>query len=137
MSFWTMCATPVALTLTLRDEGTGFVAVPVGARAGHFGLTGMREHARLLGGELALDLRLPGIDGVETTRLLRESAPNVAILLLTSFDDDPGILEALRVGARGCLLKDTPPAELLAGIHAVARGEPALAPRIAARLLVG
>jgi len=212
----TLGGTAEALTLTIRDEGTGFVAVPVGERAGHFGLTGMRERARLLGGELALDsapgagttvtvtvprppaeqdagvrplrvllcddhalvrrgaldilradsglavvgeagtgedalalvpilapdvllldLRLPGIDGVETTLLLRESAPNVAVLLLTSFGDDPGILEALRVGARGCLLKDTPPAELLAGIRAVARGEPALAPTVAARLLVG
>ena len=211
-----LSGTADSLTLMIRDDGGGFVAVASGDRAGHFGLTGMRERARLLGGELALssipgagttvtvtvphpsgerpdeerllrvllcddhvlvrrgtldilradpglavvgeagtgeealalvpilapdvlllDLRLPGIDGTETVRRLQATAPLIAILLLTSFDDDPGILDALRVGARGCLLKDTPPAELLAGIRAVARGEPALAPTVAARLLAG
>ncbi|MEU7578136.1 response regulator transcription factor [Streptomyces sp. NPDC041068] len=94
-----------------------------------------------LGAELApdvvlMDIRMPGMDGLTATRLLTAdpaSAPRV--LVLTTFDQDAYVHDALRAGASGFLLKDAQPEELLAGIRIVASGEAMLAPTVTRRLI--
>ena len=82
-----------------------------------------------------MDLRMPVMDGVEATRKLRETSPNSQVIVLTTFDDDEQVFDALRAGALGYLLKDAPPARLVEAIHAAARGESFLQPSIAAKVL--
>ncbi|HEX5501716.1 MAG TPA: response regulator [Thermomicrobiales bacterium] len=110
----------------------GTIAV-VGEAAG--GEEALRRVEQLQPDVVLLDLCLPDIDGAEVTRLLLAARAGLPILILTSFDDDPALRAALRAGARGCLLKDTPPADLIAAIRAVARGETVLAAAVSARLL--
>ena len=84
-----------------------------------------------------MDIRMPGLDGIEATRTIT-SAPETAgtrVLILTTFDLDEYVFAALRAGASGYLIKDTPPAELLAGIRVIAAGEALLAPRVTRRLI--
>jgi DNA-binding NarL/FixJ family response regulator len=82
-----------------------------------------------------MDLRMPVMDGVEATRKLCEMAPGIQVIVLTTFDDDEQVFDALRAGAMGYLLKDAPPARLVEAIHAAARGESFLQPSIAAKVL--
>ena len=81
-----------------------------------------------------MDLRMPGIDGAEATERIAAHFPGVRVLVLTTYDTDEDILRAIEAGAAGYLLKDTPLAQLVAAIHAAARGESVLAPPVAARL---
>jgi DNA-binding NarL/FixJ family response regulator len=81
-----------------------------------------------------MDLRMPGIDGAEATERITDRFPGVRVLVLTTYDTDEDILRAIEAGAAGYLLKDTPLAQLVAAIHAAARGESVLAPPVAARL---
>jgi DNA-binding NarL/FixJ family response regulator len=82
-----------------------------------------------------MDIRMPGMDGLAATELLRarEDAPEV--IILTTFEADDYVLRALRAGASGFLLKDTPPAEILRAVRAVAAGDPMLSPTITRRLI--
>ncbi|WP_405793607.1 response regulator [Streptomyces sp. NBC_01506] len=84
---------------------------------------------------IVMDVRMPGLDGIAATRILtgRENPPR--ILVLTTFDLDAYVFEALRAGASGFLLKDVRAAELLHGIRVVAAGESVLAPSAARRLI--
>jgi DNA-binding NarL/FixJ family response regulator len=82
-----------------------------------------------------MDVRMPEMDGVEATRLLTETDSPARIIILTTFDLDEYVYAALRAGASGFLLKDSPPAELLSAIRAVANGDAVLAPRVTRRLL--
>ncbi len=82
-----------------------------------------------------MDLRMPEMDGVEATRAIKAQAPEVAVLVLTTYDTDADILRAVEAGAQGYLLKDASPRELYEAIRAAARGETALAPRVATRLM--
>jgi DNA-binding NarL/FixJ family response regulator len=82
-----------------------------------------------------MDLRMPVMDGVEATRKLRETAHGPQVIVLTTFDDDEQVFDALRAGAMGYLLKDAPPARLVEAIRAAARGESFLQPSIAAKVL--
>lgn len=75
-----------------------------------------------------------GMQGAEATRRIRATAGAPHVLVLTNYDTDADILGAVEAGASGYLLKDAPPAELIAAVHAAARGESALAPRVAGRL---
>jgi DNA-binding NarL/FixJ family response regulator len=84
-----------------------------------------------------MDIRMPHMDGLEATRHITadETLAGVRVLMLTTFDLDEYVYQALRVGASGFLLKDTPPAELLAAIRVVAAGDALLAPGITRRLI--
>ena len=82
-----------------------------------------------------MDVRMPGMDGIEATRRIVESGGRSRILMLTTFDLDEYVHAALRAGASGFLLKDAYPEELLAGIRAVAGGDAVIAPALTRRLL--
>jgi DNA-binding NarL/FixJ family response regulator len=82
-----------------------------------------------------MDLRMPEMDGVDATRLLRERAPQVAVVVLTTHADDDSIFAALRAGARGYLTKDAGAAEIARAITVVAAGQALLDPAVQARLL--
>jgi DNA-binding NarL/FixJ family response regulator len=81
-----------------------------------------------------MDIRMPGMDGLEATRHIT-SATSAKILILTTFDLDDYVYEALRSGASGFLLKDTPPLDLLAAIRVIAAGDALLSPAITRRLI--
>jgi DNA-binding NarL/FixJ family response regulator len=86
---------------------------------------------------ILMDIRMPGLDGIEATGQIT-AAPETAgvrVLILTTFDLDEYVFAALRAGASGFLLKDTPPADLLAAIRIVATGDALLAPGITRRLI--
>ena len=82
-----------------------------------------------------MDLRMPVLDGVAATRRLRAAHPATQVLVLTTFDDDEYVFEALRAGAVGYLLKDVSGERLVEAVRAAARGESALQPAVAARVL--
>jgi DNA-binding NarL/FixJ family response regulator len=82
-----------------------------------------------------MDLRMPVMNGVEATRAIRAAMPASGVIVLTTFDDDEQVFDALRAGALGYLLKDAPPARLVEAIRAAARGESFLQPSIAAKVL--
>ncbi len=84
-----------------------------------------------------MDIRMPGLDGIEATRQITASpeTSGVRVLILTTFDLDEYVFAALRAGASGYLIKDTPPADLLAAIRVIAAGDALLAPRVTRRLI--
>jgi DNA-binding NarL/FixJ family response regulator len=82
-----------------------------------------------------MDVRMPVLDGVEATRRLVESGSDSRVLILTTFDLDEYVYEALRAGASGFLIKDVQPAQLVDAIRVVARGDALLAPTVTRRLL--
>ena len=82
-----------------------------------------------------MDVRMPVMDGVEATRRLAQTGTSARIVILTTFDSDEYVYEALRAGASGFLLKDVQPAQLVDAIRVVARGEALLAPTVTRRLL--
>ncbi|MCX4786623.1 MULTISPECIES: response regulator transcription factor [unclassified Streptomyces] len=86
---------------------------------------------------VVMDIRMPDLDGIGATRLIAadESLAGVKVLVLTTYDTDEHVVEALRAGASGFLVKDTRPAELLAAIRTVAAGESLLSPGPTARLI--
>ena len=82
-----------------------------------------------------MDIRMPGMDGLAATELLRARDDAPEVIVLTTFEADDYVLRALRAGAGGFLLKDTPPAEIVRAVRAVAAGEPMLSPAITRRLI--
>jgi len=82
-----------------------------------------------------MDLKMPGMNGVQATRQLRERFPEVRILILTTYDFDEWVFEAIRAGANGYLLKDTPREQLFAAIHGTVEGKSYIDPSVAAKLL--
>ena len=85
---------------------------------------------------ILMDIRMPNLDGLEATRRIVEERPDgPRVLMLTTFDLDEYVYEALRAGASGFLLKDTPPEQLVEAIHVIARGEALLSPTITRRVI--
>jgi DNA-binding NarL/FixJ family response regulator len=82
-----------------------------------------------------MDIRMPEIDGLVATERLRERTDAPHVIVLTTFDADDHVLRALRAGASGFLLKDTPPPQILHAIRRVAAGEPMLSPTVTRRLI--
>ncbi|MEW2593282.1 response regulator transcription factor [Micromonospora aurantiaca] len=108
---------------TVGEAGTGVEAVALAA-----------EHRPDV---VLMDVRMPEMDGIEATRRIcgDPATAGTRVVILTTFDLDEYVYGALRAGASGFLLKDTPPAELLAGIRVVAAGEGLLAPTVTRRLI--
>ena len=84
---------------------------------------------------ILMDVRMPGMDGVEATRRLTEAGSTARVVILTTFDLDEYVHEALRAGASGFLLKDVQPAQLVDAVRVIAAGEALLAPTVTRRLL--
>jgi len=92
---------------------------------------------RLAPDVVLMDLSMPVMDGVTATRELLQRRPGTAVVALTSFNERSRVRDALDAGAVGYLLKDSEPADLVAGVRAAARGEAPLDPRVARALLPG
>jgi len=99
------------------------------------GAEAVRKAAELRPDVILMDIRMPGMDGIEATRNIVASGGRSRVLILTTFDLDEYAHAALRAGASGFLLKDAQPDELLAGIRAVACGDAVIAPALTRRLL--
>ena len=84
---------------------------------------------------LLVDLQMPGVDGIAAIRAVLAELPTVRVLVLTTYDSDGDLLRAVEAGATGYLLKETPSEELFRAIRATARGESALSPSVASRLV--
>lgn len=82
-----------------------------------------------------MDIRMPGTDGLTATETLRSQPDAPQVMMLTTFDADTHVLRALRAGAAGYLLKDTPPDELVVAIRQAAQGRPVLSPEVTKRLI--
>jgi DNA-binding NarL/FixJ family response regulator len=82
-----------------------------------------------------MDIRMPSVDGLTATEGLRSAPEAPEVLVLTTFDADEQVLRALRAGASGFLLKDTPPADIVAAVRRVAAGEATLSPAVTRRLI--
>lgn len=82
-----------------------------------------------------MDIRMPVMTGIEATRLITEQFPNTKVLVLSTFDDDRDIAQAMRAGAKGYLLKDMPASELIEAVRSVHRGYCQMAPGLMEKLL--
>jgi len=99
------------------------------------GLQAVELAARLAPDVVVMDVRMPVMDGIEATRRIAVDRTGARVLILTTFDLDEYVFEALRAGASGFALKSRPPEELLGGIRTVAGGEALLAPSVTRRLI--
>ena len=99
------------------------------------GLDAVRLARELEPDVVVMDIRMPNLDGIEATRRLQASASQARVLILTTFDLNEYVYEAMRAGASGFLLKDVPGDQLVAGIRIVASGDALLAPILTRRLI--
>ncbi|MFS0704622.1 response regulator [Cellulomonas sp. 179-A 9B4 NHS] len=99
------------------------------------GRAAIEQVAALRPDVVLMDVRMPGMNGIDATERLVASHPGTRVLILTTFDLDEYAFAALRVGASGFLLKDARPAELVAAIRSVASGDAVVSPRVTRRML--
>jgi DNA-binding NarL/FixJ family response regulator len=104
------------------------------------GVAGDGEHAVQLALQfepqvVLMDIQMPRLNGIEATRRIKRAVPHVQVVIWTVFGDDQHVFEAIKAGAVGYLLKDSPTEEIVEGIHAAARGESLLHPAVAARVI--
>ena len=116
---------------TILELEDGFEVVGEAANGGE-----AVERALALRPDVVLmDVRMPVMDGVAATARIAAALPDTRVIILTTFDDDAYVFEGIKAGARGYLLKDVPASELLRTIRSAHRGETAIQPSIAARLV--
>jgi DNA-binding NarL/FixJ family response regulator len=82
-----------------------------------------------------MDLKMPGLNGIEATRQIRANYPHVKVLVLTTYDDDEWVFDAIRAGASGYLLKDTPREEVIKAVRGTVAGKTFVDPAVAGKLL--
>lgn len=99
------------------------------------GIQAVGAAERLRPDVILMDVRMPGLNGIEATRRISRSLPSTRVLVLTTYDLDEAAFDALDAGAAGFLLKDTRPDDLVAAIRAVSAGDAAVSPRITAKLI--
>ncbi|MEU1317786.1 response regulator transcription factor [Streptomyces tibetensis] len=116
------------MLLESQDDMTVVGEAPNGSEA-------VRLAAELRPDVVLMDIRMPGLDGIEATRRITAAGDRTRILIVTTFDLDEYAYAGLRAGASGFLVKDAQPEELLAGIRAVATGDAVVAPSLTRRLL--
>ncbi|MET9271091.1 response regulator transcription factor [Kribbella sp. NPDC003557] len=90
---------------------------------------------RLAPDVVLMDIRMPGTDGLTATETVRRRSGAPEVVILTTFDADEHVLRALRAGAAGFILKDTPPAEIVESVRRIAAGQPVLSPAVTKRLI--
>ena len=99
------------------------------------GLQAVAKAARFQPTVVLMDIRMPELDGLEATRRILAADPAARVLILTTFDLDEYVFEALGAGASGFVLKDDPPEQLIAAIRTVARGDALLSPAVTKRVI--
>ena len=120
------------IQIILRGHGEGEV-VPIGiAKDGKEAIKMTDTHRPDV---VLMDVRMPVMDGVQATETIHERHPNIRILILTTFDDDKYVLEALSNGASGYVLKNIPPDELIMAIKTVFRGSLLVSPTVGRKLV--
>jgi DNA-binding NarL/FixJ family response regulator len=112
----------------------GEADIEVVAEAGN-GLDAVREAARVDPTVVLMDIRMPILDGLQATRQILAADPHARILILTTFDLDEYVYEALSAGASGFVLKDDPPENLIAAVRTVAAGDALLSPAVTRRVI--
>ena len=90
---------------------------------------------KLMPDVLLTDIRMPEMDGIQSTRMVKTEMPSVQVVILTIHHDDSNVFEAIKAGAKGYVLKESPPEQTVAAVRAVARGEALLHPSIASRVI--
>ena len=99
------------------------------------GRDAVQQYRRSSPDVVVMDVRMPAMDGIEATRRLTAGDPPARVLILTTFDLDEYVYEALRAGASGFVLKDDPPEQLIAAIRTVAAGDALLSPAVTKRVI--
>ncbi len=99
------------------------------------GLEAVDQAQKLQPDIILMDLQMPEMDGVEAIQQIRTETSEIGIIILTTYDTDDYIFRGIEAGARGYLLKDSPPEEVITAIRTVHKGESMIQPRIASRLI--
>lgn len=95
----------------------------------------IRLARRLMPDVVLTDINMPKVKGIEVTQTIKQEMPSVGVVILTIYHDDDNVFRAIKAGAKGYVLKDSPPEETVAAIRAIARGDALLHPSIASRVL--
>jgi DNA-binding NarL/FixJ family response regulator len=112
----------------------GEADIEIVAEAGN-GLEAIAQAARFQPAVVLMDIRMPELDGLEATRRILAADPAARVLILTTFDLDEYVFEALKAGASGFVLKDDPPEQLIAAVRTVAAGDALLSPTVTTRVI--